>query len=279
MPDFSIGYIDFGARQYSTALSRWLVPDPLGEKYYDVSPYAYCAGNPVNLVDPDGMWIYIYYNKTQYRYNEGVLQKYIGLNDNNEELFADIEPDEGSFLRNVLEALNSIASLSYTGSQLISYFSGNQRNAYIHQNELSDENRTDLEGTSNPIYLNPAAKGGLIPVEGGIRQSPFWLDVAHELAHRQDVLVRGNKAALSPWLTFENGDIIHRSELYATHVENQIREEAGLPLRTHYATIYCVDSRFTLPVESTRLISPAGYSIYFPGQKYKPYIMRFKNHR
>ena len=53
-PDFGVGYSDFGARQYSPTLSRWLVPDPLGEKYYDVSPYAYCAGNPVSLVDPTG---------------------------------------------------------------------------------------------------------------------------------------------------------------------------------------------------------------------------------
>ena len=59
LPDFSIGYSDFGARQYSPSLSRWLVPDPMGEKYYDVSPYAYCAGNPVNMVDPDGMDWYI----------------------------------------------------------------------------------------------------------------------------------------------------------------------------------------------------------------------------
>jgi GH24 family phage-related lysozyme (muramidase) len=29
--------------------------DPLAEKYYSVSPYAYCLGNPVNLIDPDGM--------------------------------------------------------------------------------------------------------------------------------------------------------------------------------------------------------------------------------
>lgn len=28
--------------------------DPLCEKYYSVSPYAYCAGNPVNRVDLDG---------------------------------------------------------------------------------------------------------------------------------------------------------------------------------------------------------------------------------
>ena len=28
--------------------------DPLAENYYNVSPYVYCAGNPVMFVDPDG---------------------------------------------------------------------------------------------------------------------------------------------------------------------------------------------------------------------------------
>lgn len=28
--------------------------DPLAEKYYDVSPYAWCGNNPVKFVDPDG---------------------------------------------------------------------------------------------------------------------------------------------------------------------------------------------------------------------------------
>jgi hypothetical protein len=32
--------------------------DPLAEKYYSISPYAYCAGNPVKRIDPDGMAIY-----------------------------------------------------------------------------------------------------------------------------------------------------------------------------------------------------------------------------
>ena len=67
-PDFSVPYLDFGARQYSPSLSRWLVPDPMGEKYYDVSPYAYCAGNPVSLVDPDGMDWYAYNENGQIKY-------------------------------------------------------------------------------------------------------------------------------------------------------------------------------------------------------------------
>ena len=45
---------DFGARHYTPALPRWMTMDPLAEKYYGVSPYVYCAGNPVNLVDPEG---------------------------------------------------------------------------------------------------------------------------------------------------------------------------------------------------------------------------------
>ena len=52
--DFGLPYTDFGARHYSPTLCRWLTPDPLSEKYYDVSPYAYCAGDPVNMVDYDG---------------------------------------------------------------------------------------------------------------------------------------------------------------------------------------------------------------------------------
>ena len=49
--------------------------DPLCEKYYHISPYAYCAGNPVNLVDPDGnMLVIIYENngKMDYFYFTGI---------------------------------------------------------------------------------------------------------------------------------------------------------------------------------------------------------------
>jgi len=45
---------DYGARQYNPILTRWDRMDPLCEKYYDVSPYAYCENNPVNAIDPDG---------------------------------------------------------------------------------------------------------------------------------------------------------------------------------------------------------------------------------
>jgi len=45
---------DYGARQYNPVTARWDRVDPLSEKYYDVSPYAYCGNNPVRYFDPDG---------------------------------------------------------------------------------------------------------------------------------------------------------------------------------------------------------------------------------
>ena len=47
-------YLDYGARLYSPGTATWLSQDPLSEKYYGIGPNVYCAGNPVNLVDPDG---------------------------------------------------------------------------------------------------------------------------------------------------------------------------------------------------------------------------------
>ena len=52
---------DYGARQYDPTLGRWDRMDPMCEKYYSVSPYAYCGNNPVNRIDPDGREIWIYY--------------------------------------------------------------------------------------------------------------------------------------------------------------------------------------------------------------------------
>lgn len=52
--DSESGYDYFGARYYSSTFPMWLSVDPLSDKYPQISPYAYCAGNPMKYVDPDG---------------------------------------------------------------------------------------------------------------------------------------------------------------------------------------------------------------------------------
>ena len=50
-------FYDFEARRLDFALGRFTSPDPLCEQTPEVSPYAYCAADPVNFIDPTGMTI------------------------------------------------------------------------------------------------------------------------------------------------------------------------------------------------------------------------------
>ena len=88
---------DYGARMYDAALPIWDRPDPFAEKYYHLSPYVYCANNPVNLIDLYGKKILIpkksqpsvlqminLYSKTQYKVDaEGFMciDKDAGINE------------------------------------------------------------------------------------------------------------------------------------------------------------------------------------------------------
>ena len=56
----AIPLLDFGARMYDPLTARWTAQDPLAEKYYAVSPYAYCLGNPIVYLDPNGKTITIF---------------------------------------------------------------------------------------------------------------------------------------------------------------------------------------------------------------------------
>ena len=47
-------YQHFGARAYDPVSCIFMQVDPMAEKYYGMTPYHYCAGNPVMMVDPDG---------------------------------------------------------------------------------------------------------------------------------------------------------------------------------------------------------------------------------
>ena len=55
--DSETGYGYFGARYMDYELmAMWLSVDPMADKYPSISPYAYCAWNPVKLVDVDGLY-------------------------------------------------------------------------------------------------------------------------------------------------------------------------------------------------------------------------------
>ena len=75
--DSETGFSYFGARYYdSDLMTGWLSVDPMADKYPNLSPYAYCAWNPVRLVDPDGeeIWI-VNSNGDRLKYTVGMSSK------------------------------------------------------------------------------------------------------------------------------------------------------------------------------------------------------------
>ncbi len=49
-----LNWYDYEARHYDAALGRFMTVDPMAEKYYNTSSYAYCANNPIKFIDPNG---------------------------------------------------------------------------------------------------------------------------------------------------------------------------------------------------------------------------------
>ena len=84
-PMHGLNEYDYGARQYDPARGQFTTMDPLCEKYYHISPYAYCGGNPVNRVDPDGKDIWTINQKgivVNYEINNDKDIVYIGFEEN-----------------------------------------------------------------------------------------------------------------------------------------------------------------------------------------------------
>ena len=54
-----LDWYDSKARMYDPTIGRTPTQDPMAEKYYSISPYLWCAANPIAYIDPNGEKIYV----------------------------------------------------------------------------------------------------------------------------------------------------------------------------------------------------------------------------
>ena len=52
-----INHYDFHARQLQLPIPHFYQQDPYADKYPHLSPYLYCAANPLRYIDPSGKWL------------------------------------------------------------------------------------------------------------------------------------------------------------------------------------------------------------------------------
>jgi len=155
--DTETGYSYFGSRYYSSDLSIWLSLDPMSDKYPSMSPYTYCANNPIKLVDPNGEEILI----GNYKYTIGA------------DCPADLKGDDAK----AWNSLNSIAKHKL-GGKVVTALCNSTKEYTIStgcegSKNLYSKNKVD-EGTSNK-------PGGKISVVSN--PSSMENVIAHEMFH------------------------------------------------------------------------------------------------
>ena len=220
--DEETGYGYFGARYMDHELmTSWLSVDPLSDKYPSISPYAYCAWNPIKLVDPDGKEIYYKERNTYFVYKKNAEGKYGFYNCRTGDVYSG---DNQQYVDDLTKALGQLKEGKH-GNKLVSYFEGHKdRPLCIQKGDENSQNGTRVSWNNIDKTRLPVGATTSDPVQ--IEPTETFVSLGHEMAHARDAHIFKDKfSSMSREV----------KERRAMLTENLIRREHGFRQRTFYA--------------------------------------------
>jgi len=224
--DKETGYGYFGARYMDhELLTSFISADRYADKYPSMSPYAYCAWNPIKLIDPSGDTICYKFKNKMYYYIETIEGKYSWLDKDGNKYMGgeDVNFDK------LTDALHKLQK-GPAGKKLIkNLFEGGM----VRIGLWRGANKSDAE-KGEWVYWNPDMTEEATSInEDGSRTRPSFIGLAHELAHINEVWHGENDQ--SEWFKDPiNGNTVPRCEIPVCDVENEIRVEHNISRRAYY---------------------------------------------
>lgn len=228
---------DFGGRIYNPLVGRFTTMDPLAEKYYDVSPYAYCANDPVNAVDPDGKKITYVNGSKSYIYSNGNFYVNKGQKDKNSNwMITGSKVNVSPKVTHMYRTLMALRKMDNSNNPTIKKVFDTVSNVNdIYEHKITKKGKinhaTSDDSGGSIIYLN----FGLVD---NYKSSVDFRDVGltdyellgHELKHSYNMEFYKTKTGNDP----KSG--IEIEEIETVNFENLIRKEEGMPKRTKYGS-------------------------------------------
>ena len=230
-----IARYDYTARAYVPATLRFDRLDRYTGDYPHISPYAFCANNPVNILDPSGNQIIQIYNGIIYTYSQ---------NESGEWGFYDEKGNQYTGRDYFSEPLKKIRQSDIALDYMIQCIAQHPTQVILCINtspELENECEVLEDLSMRIIYEPDKRKGGLgITKNGDLTTSRDGeAGLAHELGHAFEYMYSKQLAILKylhPNLLYHS-DNYYRSEIISGIAENIYREANGNPIRLGYKCI------------------------------------------
>jgi len=250
----------FGWRDYDPAIGRFTKIDRFAEKYHKLTPYGYAGNNPVliNDIQGDSLWIsFGRGNANRALYQDGKLLNSDGSR--YEGAGVKVRKDgsvkiKDSFLSKTVAALDKASSKS-AGNDLIDGIQSSTDNVNVVQSNSGNS----YSPSTNTVSFDPSSTEGGLNTQGSTSR-PSFIGLGHELAHSLDDISGTLNTSTIPGQNFTE------AEKYATHIENQMRAEHHISLRTHYS--YSMNPNTGAKTGVFPLLNSSMRSVYYPNFQY-----------